>query len=114
MDRLKGEISGGCASDLPARRCLDEVGWPTAVGQSSTGDSLQWSESEQASSITNFIAWASGTGYVAEVVYFNYHDYGTNDWYGFGARPRAFARRWGHLCLGAGEPSSVALKSEPE
>jgi hypothetical protein len=61
---------------------ITEVGWPTAVGQSSTGDSLQWSESEQATNITNFIAWAHGTGYVAEVVYFNYHDYGTNAWYG--------------------------------
>jgi Bacterial Ig domain len=61
---------------------ITEVGWPTATGQSSTGDSLQWNESEQATNITNFIAWASGTGYVAEVVYFNYHDYGTNDWYG--------------------------------
>ncbi len=61
---------------------ITEVGWPTAVGQPSTGDSLQWSESEQASNITNFIAWASSTGYVAEVDYFNYRDYGTNAWYG--------------------------------
>ncbi len=57
---------------------VTEVGWPTAVGQSATGDSLQWSEAEQATNITNFIAWCSGTGYVSEVVYFNYRDYGTN------------------------------------
>jgi hypothetical protein len=61
---------------------VTEVGWPTATGQPATGDSLQWSESEQATNITNFIAWAHDTGYVAEVVYFNYHDYGTNAWYG--------------------------------
>jgi hypothetical protein len=61
---------------------ITEVGWPTAVGQPSTGDSLQWTESEQAANVTNFIAWAHNTGYVAEVVYFNYRDYGTNAWYG--------------------------------
>jgi hypothetical protein len=61
---------------------ITEVGWPTAVGQPSTGDSLQWSESEQAANVTNFIAWCHDTGYVAEVIYFNYHDFGTNNWYG--------------------------------
>jgi Bacterial Ig domain/Glycosyl hydrolase catalytic core len=61
---------------------ITEVGWPTAVGQSSTGDSLQWSESEQAANVTNFIAWCHDTGYVAEVIYFNYHDFGTNNLYG--------------------------------
>lgn len=61
---------------------ITEVGWPTATGQPATGDSLQWSESEQATNITNFITWAHGTGYVAEVDYFNYRDYGTNAWYG--------------------------------
>jgi hypothetical protein len=61
---------------------ITEVGWPTAVGQPSTGDSLQWTESEQATNVTNFIAWCHDTGYVAEVIYFNYRDYGTNAWYG--------------------------------
>lgn len=61
---------------------VTEVGWPTAVGQAATGDSLQWTEAEQATNITNFIAWCKGTGYVAEVIYFNYRDYGTNMWYG--------------------------------
>jgi hypothetical protein len=61
---------------------ITEVGWPTAVGQPATGDSLQWTESEQAANITNFITWAHHTGYVAEVVYFNYRDYGSNAWYG--------------------------------
>jgi hypothetical protein len=61
---------------------ITEVGWPTAVGQPATGDSLQWSESDQAANVTNFIAWCHDTGYVAEVIYFNYRDYGTNAWYG--------------------------------
>ncbi|HEX6666481.1 MAG TPA: Ig-like domain-containing protein [Solirubrobacterales bacterium] len=61
---------------------ITEVGWPTAVGQSATGDSLQWSESEQATNVTNFIAWCHSTGYVAEVIYFNYRDFGSNSWYG--------------------------------
>lgn len=61
---------------------VTEVGWPTAVGQPPTDDSLQWSEAEQAQNITNFIDWAKSTGYVADVTIFNYHDYGTNDWYG--------------------------------
>lgn len=61
---------------------VTEVGWPTAVGEESTGDSLQWTEAEQAANITNFYNWARGTGYIAEVAYFQYHDYGTNNWYG--------------------------------
>lgn len=61
---------------------VTEVGWPTAVGKSNTGDSLQWSEAEQAANITGFISWCHSTGYVAQVVYFNYRDYGTNAWYG--------------------------------
>jgi len=61
---------------------VTEVGWPTAVGQPPTGDSLQWTEAEQAANITGFIDWAKGTGYIADVTIFNYRDYGSNDWYG--------------------------------
>jgi hypothetical protein len=61
---------------------VTEIGWPTAVGQPPTGDSLQWTEAEQAANITGFIAWARSTGYIADVTIFNYRDYGTNDWYG--------------------------------
>jgi hypothetical protein len=46
---------------------VTEVGWPTAVGQPPTGDSLQWTELQQAENIYNFIAWARHTGYVAAV-----------------------------------------------
>jgi hypothetical protein len=47
-----------------------------------TGDSLQWSEQQQAENITNFVSWSRSLGYVADVTYFNYADYGTNDYYG--------------------------------
>lgn len=61
---------------------VTEVGWPTAVGQPGTGDSQQWTETQQAENITNFVRWARATEYVAMVLVFNYVDYGTNTWYG--------------------------------
>ncbi len=61
---------------------ITEVGWPTALGQSSTGDSQQWSEAQQAENMSNFVSWAKSTGYVKMVVFFNAVDYGTNDAYG--------------------------------
>jgi hypothetical protein len=61
---------------------ITEVGWPTAVGQPATGDSLQWSEADQATNVYNFVNWARSTGYVRSVVVFNYRDYGSKDWYG--------------------------------
>lgn len=72
---------------------VTEVGWPTdctagcPTSTNNTGDSLQWSETSQAANIYNFVAWAQSTGYVADVLYFNYRDYGTTDWYGL--------ERWG-------------------
>lgn len=61
---------------------ITELGWPTAVGQPSTGDSLQWTEDAQADNIYNFVTWARGTSYVKAVIFFMYQDYGTNNWYG--------------------------------
>jgi Glycosyl hydrolase catalytic core len=61
---------------------VTEVGWPTATQCPSTGDSFQWSQAEQAANITRFIDWARSTGYVAAVMYFNYRDFGSCDWYG--------------------------------
>ena len=61
---------------------ITEIGWPTAIGQAATDDSLQWSETEQAKNLTEFIDWAASTGYVSEVAYFNYRDFGKEDWYG--------------------------------
>lgn len=61
---------------------VTEFGWPTAVGQPATGDSLQWSESAQATNTYNFVTWLRSTGYVAAALDFKYRDYGTNMWYG--------------------------------
>lgn len=68
---------------------ITEVGWPTAVGQPSTGDSQQWTEAQQAQNITSFIHWAQGTGYVAMVDIFGYVDYGSNYAYGIERKDRA-------------------------
>jgi hypothetical protein len=67
-------------SGLPVS--VTEVGWPTATGQSSTGDSQQWTEAQQASNIAGFVNWAKSTGYVKTVILFNLVDYGTNASYG--------------------------------
>ncbi len=67
---------------------VTEIGWPTAVGQPPTGDSQQWTEAQQAANITGFMKWASSTGYVPMVIYFNYVDYGTNDFYGIETEAR--------------------------
>jgi hypothetical protein len=61
---------------------VTEVGWPTATQCGPTGDSLQWSQADQATNITNFMEWARGLGYVAAVMYFNYRDFGSCTWYG--------------------------------
>jgi hypothetical protein len=79
-DRAQIEAAHAQHPDIPIY--ITEVGWPTAVGQPSTGDSFQWTEAEQAQNITNFVTWAKGTGYIADVTIFNYRDYGTNDFYG--------------------------------
>jgi Glycosyl hydrolase catalytic core len=78
---------------------VTEIGWPTAVGQPSTGDSLQWSEAEQAQNITNFVNWAKGSGYIADVTIFNYRDYGSNDYYGI--ETASGAHKLGYSALGA-------------
>jgi hypothetical protein len=61
---------------------VTEVGWPTDTGGPPTGDSMQWTETQQADNIYNFITWARSLGYVNEVIIFNGHDYGSNDFYG--------------------------------
>jgi Glycosyl hydrolase catalytic core len=61
---------------------VTEFGWPTALGQPATEDSLQWNETEQADNIYSFVNWARSTGYVAAATYFNFRDYGSNQWYG--------------------------------
>lgn len=61
---------------------VTEIGWPTALGQPNTGDSMQWSEAEQAANIEHFVEWAAAYGGVGDVSVFCYRDYSTNDWYG--------------------------------
>ena len=80
-------IGAHAASGKPVY--ITEIGWPTAVGQPSTGDSQQWTEAQQAQNITNFVAWARQTEYVPMVLYFNYVDYGTNNFYGIETKTRA-------------------------
>jgi hypothetical protein len=78
----RGQIEAAHAQHPNIPIYITEVGWPTAVGQPSTGDSLQWTEAEQAQNVTNFVNWAKGTGYIQDVTIFNYRDYGSNDYYG--------------------------------
>jgi hypothetical protein len=61
---------------------ITEVGWPTDTASGCTGDSLQWSEADQATNIYNFIVWARTTSYIKAVWIFNCGDYGPNNWYG--------------------------------
>ena len=68
------------ATGLPVY--VTEVGWPTAVGQLATNDSLQWSEADQATNIYEFIQWARDTGYIKAVIIFEYRDSGANMAYG--------------------------------
>ncbi len=79
---------------------VTEVGWPTATGMPQTGDSLQWTEQQQAENITNFISWARSLGYVDDVTYFNYADYGANDWYGI-VNATGTAHKLGYAALKA-------------
>jgi hypothetical protein len=57
---------------------VTEVGWPTAQSFPPTGDSLQWSQREQAQNIYSFDSWARSTGYVGAVFVYGYHDAESN------------------------------------
>ena len=84
---------------------VTEVGWPTALGQPATGDSLQWTEQQQADNIYNFVTWAKSTGYVGGIMYFSYTDYGSNTRYGL--------ERWnegGSTVNGSKKPGWYALQ----
>jgi hypothetical protein len=61
---------------------ITEVGWPTAMGQPPTGDSLQWTAAQQADNVYDFVIWSRAVGYVGAVIIFGYRDYSTNMWYG--------------------------------
>jgi hypothetical protein len=71
---------------------ITEVGFPT-VGP--TGDSLRYSQAEQAFAISSFARWARHTGYVAGVTFYGYRDAREGGGYGIethrGRRKPAFA-----------------------
>jgi len=69
------------AFHLTGRRgWVTEIGWPTDTGAAPTGDSLQWTEAEQAHNIESFIRWAPP--FCEAVIYFQVRDYDPNNWYG--------------------------------
>ncbi len=76
---------------------ITEIGWPTAVGQPSTGDSQQWTEAQQAENMKNFATWAQQTGYVPMVTFFNAVDYGTNSFYGIETSSRKHKQSYATL-----------------
>lgn len=83
---------------------VTELGWPTAVGHPSTGDSQQWTEAQQAENIGGFLTWAKGTGYVSEVAIFGYVDDApsTNNWYGVERRDRSHKPSFAVLAAASG------------
>ncbi len=87
---------------------VTEFGWPTALGQPATSDSLQWSFTQQADNTYNFVNWLRSTGYVAAAIEFNYRDYGTNMWYGLETSSGVKKPAWTALAEAAGqEPCTV-------
>lgn len=70
---------------------ITEVGFPT---KGPTGDSLQYTETEEASAIFNFAAWAKTKGYIVGVTFYNYRDEGEGGGYGIithsGTKKRAY------------------------
>jgi hypothetical protein len=73
-------VAARLATGLPVY--ITEVGWPTAVGQPATSDSIQWSEGDQATNIYDFVGWARDSGYVKAVIIFEYRDSDGNVAYG--------------------------------
>jgi Glycosyl hydrolase catalytic core len=58
---------------------ITEVGFPT---KGPTGDSLKYTEAEQASSVAQIVAWARSTGYVKAITIYGYRDSGADGGYG--------------------------------
>ncbi len=58
---------------------VTEIGFPT---KGPTGDSLQYSEAEEAWALFQFAQWARSTGYVAGVTFYGYRDSGEGGGYG--------------------------------
>lgn len=78
-----GVTSANLATGKPVY--VTEVGWPTAAqtgNTTPTGDSLQWTDAEQATNIGNFLNWAKSTGYVAAVMIYHHYDISSPAFYG--------------------------------
>ena len=73
---------------------ITEVGFPT---KGPTGDSLQYSEVEQAWAIFQFALWARSTGYVSGVTFYGYRD-GTEGG-GYGVETHAGAKKLAFTAL---------------
>lgn len=73
---------------------ITEVGFPT---KGPTGDSLQYTEVEQAWAIFQFALWARSTGYVAGVTFYGYRD-GTEGG-GYGVETHAGAKKLAYTAL---------------
>jgi Glycosyl hydrolase catalytic core len=58
---------------------ITEVGFPT---KGPTGDSLQYSEAEQASNVARIVGWARTTAYVKAITIYGYRDAGSEGGYG--------------------------------
>jgi hypothetical protein len=58
---------------------ITEVGFPT---KGPTGDSLKYTEGEQASSVAQIVAWARSTSYVKAITIYGYRDSGDDGGYG--------------------------------
>jgi hypothetical protein len=76
---------------------VTEFGWPT------TGDSMQWNFSQQATNTYNFVTWLRSLGYVSAAIDFNYQDYGTNDFYGVETSSGVKKPAWTALSEAAGQ-----------
>jgi hypothetical protein len=78
---------------------VTEVGWPTATKFPPTGDSLQWSQPEQAQNIYGFVNWARSTGYVGGVFIYGYHDAELNGPAEYGVVTHAGVKKAGWTAL---------------
>lgn len=89
-----------------------ELGWTTALGQENTGDSEQISEAEQAEAVQHYGEWvrSKGASMIQCWMYFCYHDFGTNNWYGVetleGVHKPSFAK--------LGEQAALAEQTPPD
>jgi hypothetical protein len=74
---------------------ITEVGWPT---NASNGNSLQFSDAEEAENITSFVDWARASGYVKVVTIYNYRDTGEGG--GYGVQTHLGVKKSGWFALG--------------